>query len=207
MYVRIKICGVTSPDIARHAAHAGADAIGLNFYPQSSRYLSLEQAVEINRQVPPFVTQVGVLVNPEKAFVEQILHLLRIDYLQFHGDESPGYCASFGIPYIKAVRVTESIDLLALENQFQNSAGLLLDSHVADSYGGTGVSFPWKKAQYGGKKPIILAGGLTVENIQSAIIAASPYAVDVSSGVETNGVKDIDKISQFCKNVKNSFDV
>ena len=201
MPVRIKICGVTSPDIALHASRAGANAIGLNFYSKSSRYVLLDQADEISRCIPPFVSQVGVLVNPDRHFVDEILKTLRINYLQFHGEESPEFCASFGIPYIKAIRVTETTRMKDLEEEYHDAAGLLLDSYVADSYGGTGESFAWEKARYGGEKPIILAGGLTAENVQKAIVAASPFAVDVSSGVETNGVKDPEKISAFCKNV------
>jgi len=198
MHVRIKICGVTSPEIALHATHAGANAIGLNFYPKSSRYVTLEQATEINRKVPLFVSQVAVVVNPDRQFVDEILNSLQIDYLQFHGEDTPAFCASFGIPYIKAIRVAETTQLLALEQEYHDAEGLLLDSYVADSYGGTGESFAWEKARFGGNKPVILAGGLTPDNIRAAIDAASPYAVDVSSGVETNGVKDPLKISKFC---------
>ena len=184
-----------------HASHAGASAIGLMFYPKSSRYLSLEQAVEINRCIPPFVSQVGVLVNPDRHFVDKMLKNLKIDYLQFHGEETREFCSSFGIPYIKAIRVNEATRLLALEKEYHDAAGLLLDSYVADSYGGTGETFAWEKTSYGGSKPVILAGGLTAENVQKAINTASPYAVDVSTGVETNGVKDPEKISKFCKKV------
>jgi len=204
MHVRIKICGVTSPEIALHATHAGANVIGLNFYPKSSRYVTLEQAAEINRKIPLFVSQVAVVVNPDRQFVDEILKTLQIDYLQFHGEETPEFCASFGIPYIKAIRVTGTTQLLALEKEYHDAAGLLLDSYIADSYGGTGESFSWEKARYGGSKPVILAGGLTPENIQTAIATASPYAVDVSSGVETNGIKDPLKISKFCNMVMNN---
>jgi phosphoribosylanthranilate isomerase len=133
--------------------------------------------------------------------VDEILKILQIDYLQFHGEETPEFCASFGVPYLKAVRVKESTPLLVLEKEYDGAAGLLLDSYVAGSYGGSGESFAWEKARYGGNKPIILAGGLTADNVLEAIDVASPYAVDVSSGVETNGVKDPEKISAFCKKV------
>ena len=170
------------------------------FYPESRRHLTIAQAVEIQRQIFPFVAQVGVLVNPEKQYVEELLQVLHLDYLQFHGDEPPAFCASFGVPYIKAIRVSDSTDLLALEKQYQGAVGLLLDSHVHDCYGGSGTSFAWHKASYGGKKPIILAGGLTSDNVQSAIAVVSPYAVDVSSGVETDGIKDAVKMTRFCHN-------
>lgn len=200
MRVRIKICGITSAKIARQAVHVGADALGFMFYPKSSRYLTLEQAVAIQQHIPPFVARVGVLVNPQKQDVEEILQELRPDYLQFHGDESPAFCACFGVPYIKAIRVSESTDLRVLEKQYQEATGLLLDSHVPDCYGGSGKSFAWDKMQYDGEKPIILAGGLTSDNVQTAIAVASPYAVDVSSGVETDGIKDFEKMSKFCQN-------
>ncbi len=201
MRIRIKICGITSPKIALQAVDAGADALGLMFYPNSSRYLTIEQAVAIERHILPFVARIGVLVNPKKQHVEEILQRLRLDYLQFHGDEPAAFCASFGVPYIKAIRVSDDTDLRALEKQYQDAVGLLLDSAVADSYGGTGIAFAWHKAKYGGNKPIILAGGLTADNVQTAIATASPYAVDVSSGVETDGVKEVEKMTQFCQNV------
>ena len=201
MRTRIKICGITSPEIARHAVDAGADAIGLMFYPNSSRYLTIDQAIEINRKALPFVAQVGVFVNPEKQVMDSILSAVHLDYLQFHGEESPDYCASFGKPYIKAIRVSASTNLLALEKQYQDAAGLLLDSHISDRYGGTGKTFEWRQAQYGGQKPIILAGGLTADNVQDAIAAAGPYGVDVSSGVETEAMKEPAKIIKFCQNV------
>lgn len=201
MRTRIKICGITSPEIAQYAVDAGADAIGLMFYPESSRYLSIDQAIEINRKVSPFVAQVGVFVNPERPVIERILSAVHLDYLQFHGEESPEYCASFGKSYIKAIRVSETTDLLAMEAEYRDSMGLLLDSHVADYYGGSGKSFAWSQAKYGGKKPIVLAGGLTADNVEVAIAAAAPYAVDVSSGVETEGVKERAKMIKFCRQV------
>lgn len=201
MRTRIKICGVTSAEIAGCAAAAGADAIGLMFYRDSSRYLTIEQAVEINRKVPPFVAQVGVFVNPERLVLDSILSAVQLDYLQFHGEESPDYCASFGKPYIKAIRVSEATDLLAAEKQYHDCAGLLLDSHNAEYYGGSGKSFEWSQAQYGGQKPIMLAGGLTADNVQAAIATACPYGVDVSSGVETDGLKEPAKIVRFCQQV------
>ncbi len=201
MRVRIKICGISSATIARQAVDAGADALGFMFYPDSSRYLTIEQATAIQQQIPPFIAQVGVLVNPEKQYVNELLQAMPLNYLQFHGDESPSFCASFGVPYIKAIRVSESTDLLALEKQYQDAVGLLLDSDVSGRYGGTGTAFAWQRAKYGGQKPIILAGGLTVDNVQTAIVATSPYAVDVSSGVETNAVKDVKKMILFCQNV------
>ncbi len=198
---RIKICGITDPKAAEQAVKAGADAIGLVFYPQSSRYLTISQAIKINRTISPFVAQVGVFVNPDKPAIDDILSAVHLDYLQFHGNESPEFCAGFAIPYIKAVRVSASIDLLETEKHYQDAAGLLLDSYVKHSYGGTGESFSWYRARYGGQKPIILAGGLRPNNVRQAIAAASPYAVDTSSGVETEGKKDHGKMIDFCRNV------
>lgn len=182
---------------------AGADAIGLNFYDKSSRFLTIAQAVEISSQAIPFVSTVAVLVNPDSRYVEDILRVVRPDYLQFHGDESPEFCAGFGVPYIKAIRVFDTIDLASIEKEFHSARGLLLDSHIDGQYGGTGNSFDWQKTRSVSKMSIILAGGLNPDNVESAISAVLPYAVDVSSGVEIDGKKDPNKISEFCKKVQN----
>ena len=183
------------------AVHAGADALGLMFYPPSRRFLSIESARQVNAVSAPFVSQVAVVVNPDKDFLDQIIANLRLDYIQCHGEESAEYCRSFNLPYIKALRVAESTELLALERRYPDADAILLDSHVVDAYGGTGKTFEWHRARYGGTKPVILAGGLTAENVESAISLAKPYGVDVSSGVETHGVKDKEKIKRFCANV------
>ena len=202
MRTRTKICGIKSPEIAQHAINCGADAIGLNFYAHSSRYLELDLAAKISAVASPFVAQVGVLVNPTEQEIEQILQKVSLDYLQFHGDEKADYCAQFEIPYIKAIRVKPESDLVNIESQYCGASALLLDSYVSEAYGGTGEAFAWNRAKFGSTIPIILAGGLHAENVQQAIQIAQPYCVDVSSGVETGGEKDPDKISAFCSNVQ-----
>ena len=201
MNTRIKICGIQSADIALEASRAGADALGFMFYPSSKRHLQLDQAVEILKFVPPFVTTVAVMVNPEAEYVRNII-ALGIDQLQFHGEEGDDFCAGFGKPYVKAIRVNADTDMAAIEGDYPGCSGLLLDTYVKDMYGGSGESFDWKLANYGAGKPIILAGGLHAGNVQDAIKTANPYAVDVSSGVESNGNKDITKIQEFCDNVR-----
>ena len=200
MRTRIKICGVTSVEIACHAIQCGADAIGLNFYPGSSRYLEPDQAIPINNACAPFVSRVGVFANPDPEFVHNVIQQVTLDYLQFHGDETPEFCGSFELPYIKAIRVGESTEPGKIAGQFPGAVAILLDSYVEESYGGTGEAFNWARARIGGAAPIILAGGLDPENVRSAISVAAPFAVDVSSGVETNGIKDAEKIRVFCQN-------
>ncbi len=201
--VKIKICGVTSPETAVHAMNAGADAIGLMFYPPSKRNLTIEQAVSINRVIRPFVSQVGVVVNPQRSSLTAILDSVHLDYIQFHGDEPAEFCRSFGLPYIKAVRVGQTLDLSLIEDQYPDARAILLDSQADGVYGGSGQSFDWGAVQFPGRKPVVLAGGLTPGNVGQAISVVRPYAVDVSSGVETDGRKDLQKITRFCVNVLN----
>ena len=201
MRTRIKICGISSTEIALHAAQAGADAIGLMFYAPSARHISIERACPVPAVLPSFVSSVGVFVNPDPEYVKQVLSSVKLDYLQFHGNEDAEFCRSFSLPYIKVLRVSESIDLKREEIKYPDASSVLLDTYSNTHYGGTGESFDWDKSRYGGNKPVLLAGGLTSENIADAIQAAVPYGVDVSSGVETDGVKDKLKITEFCNNV------
>ena len=200
-FPRIKICGITDISAALVASEAGADALGLNFYSPSPRYLEIEQAAAINRALPPFVTSVAVLVNPSADYVREIINIIQVDLLQFHGEEEDDFCSSFGRPYIKTIRVTESTDLLNEEKRFPQSSGVLLDTHIDNVYGGSGKSFDWTRVQYDGQKPVVLAGGLTSENVKEALSVARPFAVDVCSGVESNGEKDPEKIAAFCNAV------
>ncbi len=212
---RIKICGVTDPDTARAAVAAGADAIGLIFHPPSARHLQLAQAARIRRAAGPFVATVAVMVNPDAAQVDEIIAQVQPSCLQFHGEEPPDFCAGFGLPYLKAVRITgtgtgagtetgkEEADLPALESRYGSAQGILLDTHAPDQYGGTGVPFDWARARYGGRLPLILAGGLSADNVAEALAEVAPYGVDVSTGVETDGRKDPEKIRQFCQKVHN----
>jgi phosphoribosylanthranilate isomerase len=200
---RIKICGITRPGDARAAAEAGADAIGLVFYPPSPRYLSVERALEIRDALPPFVQTVALFVNPDAAQVAQVIGRIGPSMLQFHGEETPRFCEEFGLPYVKACRVKDGVDLLEYLRPFSRAAGWLLDSHVAE-YGGVGESFDWALAPAQRDRPLILSGGLSQENVAEAIRRVRPWGVDVSSGVESaKGIKDAAKIAAFIAEVRN----
>jgi len=208
MRTRIKICGVTDAASATAAVAAGADAIGLVCYPPSSRHLELNQAAtvaEAARAAGPFIATVAVLVNPEAATVRSIIDAVRPTHLQFHGEESDDFCAGFGLPYIKGLRVKSGADLPAAAVKFPTARALLLDTHRDGVYGGSGETFDWRCAVHDGDaRRLILAGGLTVENVATAIAQVRPFAVDVSSGVEVDaevGRKDAGKIHAFCQAV------
>lgn len=200
--VRVKICGITRPEDAVSAAEAGADAIGLVFYQDSPRNVNVEMAHSIIAALPPFITKVGLFVDAGPAVVDSILEQLHLDLLQFHGEEPPEVCRAFKKPYIKSFRMRDNIDLTALATRYSDAAGLLLDSYVKGVAGGTGEAFDWDRIPAGLPVPVILAGGLTPENVASAIRKVRPYAVDVSGGVEAaKGVKDRDKIAAFIDEV------
>ncbi len=204
MRTRIKICGITRPGDALAAAEAGADAVGLVFYPQSPRYLAAERAVGIRDALPPFVQTVALFVNPDAAQVAQVIGRVRPGLLQFHGDETPAFCAQFGMPYIKAARVRPGVDLLEYLRPFSGAAAWLLDSHV-EEYGGVGESFDWSLAPQRRERPLILSGGLKRGNVAEAIRRVHPWGVDVSSGVESaKGIKDAAKIAAFIEEVRNA---
>ena len=200
---RVKICGITRVEDALAAASSGADAIGLVFYERSPRHVSVEQAVQLVAVLPPFVTVVGLFVNADAAFVREVLARVPLDMLQFHGDESPEFCAQFARPYLKAIRVKAGVDLLQCASDFRSARGLLLDAHVEGVPGGTGVSFDWTLIPNRLPLPVILSGGLDAANVPAAIKQVQPYAVDVSSGVEASkGIKDAAKIAAFINEVK-----
>lgn len=200
---RSKICGITRIEDGLAAAQYGADAIGLVFYPPSPRHVSTAQAVAIAAALPPFVTTVGLFVNPDAADVRAVLSALRLDLLQFHGDETPAFCASFGVPYLKAVRVKPGVDLLQYAIHFRGAKGLLLDAFVEGKAGGTGESFDWKLIPDDLPLPVILSGGLDPANVKAAIEWVKPWAVDVSSGVEASkGIKDAARIAAFMREVR-----
>jgi phosphoribosylanthranilate isomerase len=204
MATRIKICGITRAQDAVTAAELGAHAVGLMFYEDSPRFVSVDQANKVIGVLPPFVTRVGVFVNPVEQQVHSILGALRLDLLQFHGDETPQFCARFGIPYIKAVRVRKGMDLLQYASRYHDAKGLLLDAHSESAYGGTGEAFDWSLIPVNLPLPIILSGGLNAANVARAIRQVRPWAVDVSSGVESaKGIKDTDKIAAFVQAVRN----
>lgn len=201
---RVKICGVTRPEHARVAAQAGADAVGLVFYPPSPRYLSTERAVEIRDALPPFVQTVALFVNPDAAQVAQVIGRVRPAMLQFHGEETPPFCAQFGMPYVKACRVSAEVDLLEYLRPFSSAAAWLLDSYV-EEYGGVGERFDWSIVPRRLERPLILSGGLAPDNVAEAIRRVRPWGVDVSSGVESaKGIKDPAKIAAFIAEVRNA---
>jgi phosphoribosylanthranilate isomerase len=200
---RSKICGITRIEDGLVAAQHGADAIGLVFYPPSPRHVSITQAAAIAAVLPPFVTTVGLFVNPEASAVESVLRELHLDMLQFHGDETPEFCAGFGVPYLKAVRVKPGVDLVQYAIRFRTAKGLLLDAFVAGQAGGTGQSFDWGLIPEDLPLPVILSGGLDPDNVKAAIERVKPWAVDVSSGVEASkGIKDAARIAAFMREVR-----
>ena len=204
MRTRVKICGITRTEDARAATQAGADAIGLVFYPPSPRCLSVEWARQLAMDLPPFVSAVALFVNPAAADVYTVLERVRPSMLQFHGDEDPVFCAQFGVPYIKACRVKPGVDLLEYLRPFAGAAGWLLDSHV-EEFGGVGESFDWSLVPAERSRPLVLSGGLTRDNVGEAIRRVRPWAVDVSSGVESSkGIKDAAKIAAFIAEVRNA---
>ncbi|MHB8166336.1 MAG: phosphoribosylanthranilate isomerase [Sulfuricella sp.] len=201
---RIKICGITRSEDALVCAQAGVDAIGMVFYPPSPRHVVAAQAAAIARALPPFVTTVGLFVNPTVEQVEAVLSEVHLDVLQFHGDEPPEFCAGFGVPYLKAIRVKAGVDLVQCAIRYQEAQGLLLDAYVEGTPGGTGQAFDWELIPAGLPLPVILSGGLSPANIAEAIRRVIPWAVDVSSGVEAaKGIKDAAKIAAFIEGVRN----
>ncbi len=204
MRTRIKICGITRPGDAVAAAQAGADAIGLVFYPPSPRFLNVERAREIRDALPPFVQAVALFVNPDAAQVAQVIGRVHPALLQFHGEETPEFCAQFGLPFIKACRVAQGVDLLKYLRPFSAASGWLLDAHV-EEYGGVGASFDWSLVPARLERPLVLSGGLTRQNVSAAVRRVRPWAVDVSSGVEASkGIKDAAKIAVFIAEVRNA---
>jgi len=200
---RVKICGLTREQDVLEAAKSGADAIGLVFYQRSPRYVSIAQAARLQAVLPPFVTSVGLFVDAEAAFVRAVLDVVSLDVLQFHGNESPEYCAQFGRPYLKAIRVKAGVDLLQCASDFRAARGLLLDAYVEGTPGGTGAKFDWSLIPAAMAVPIILSGGLDADNVATASARVHPYAVDVSSGVEASkGLKDAVKIARFMDEVE-----
>lgn len=200
---RIKICGLTREQDVLAVARRGADALGLVFYDKSPRNISLPQATKLAHAAPPFVTLVGLFVNPTDDFVREVLATVPLDVLQFHGEESPEFCRQFGRPYLKAIRVKAGVDLVECAARYADAQGLLLDAYVEGTQGGTGESFDWALIPSRLPLPVILSGGLHAGNVAQAIRQVRPYAVDVSSGVEASkGIKDAAKVAAFIKEVK-----
>ncbi|CAH0646233.1 phosphoribosylanthranilate isomerase [Pseudomonas juntendi] len=202
-YVRSKICGITRIEDALAAVEAGADAIGFVFYAKSPRAVDVRQARAIIAELPPFVTTVGLFVNASRCELNEILEVVPLDLLQFHGDEAPEDCEGYHRPWIKALRVRPGDDLEAACQRYAGARGILLDTYVAGVPGGTGEAFDWSLVPARLSKPIILAGGLSAANVGQAIAQVRPYAVDVSGGVEqAKGIKDAAKIEAFMQAVR-----
>lgn len=207
---RIKFCGITSVADARAAAQAGADAIGLVFYPPSPRAVDLQLARQIARAVPAFISLTGLFVNPSRARVEEVLEQVPLDLLQFHGDEDAGFCAGFGRRWIKAVQARRQADIETAFASYHDSSGLLIDAWDPDLYGGTGATFNWELIPAERPLPVILAGGLNSANVAGAIRQVRPWAVDVSGGIEKlddrksviKGVKDPARMHEFLREVQ-----
>ncbi|MEP7370731.1 MAG: phosphoribosylanthranilate isomerase [Nitrosospira sp.] len=205
MSIRVKICGITRVEDALMAVNLGANAIGLVFWSQSARYVAPATAREIIAALPPFISAVGVYVNPDTEWVKETSSTAGLNLLQFHGDESPDFCQKFSLPYIKAVGVRAGIDLLQYATRYTGARGLLLDTYVKGEPGGTGHVFDWRLIPRDLPLPLILSGGLHAANVTEAIRQAHPWAVDVSSGVEAaKGIKDAEKIAAFMQGVRNS---
>ena len=203
MRTRIKVCGITRLFDAVSAAGLGVDAIGLVFYSNSPRKVNIKEAQRIAAELPPFISVVGLFVDSEADFIHDVIASVALDLLQFHGNESAQFCRQFGVPYIKAVRMSPDKDLTELSEKFSDARGLLLDAYEAGVPGGTGKTFEWSEELVKEIScPIILAGGLNATNVRRAIKTIDPWAVDISSGVESKpGVKDFLMMSEFVKKV------
>jgi phosphoribosylanthranilate isomerase len=199
---RIKICGLTREADVEAAVAAGADAIGLVFYPKSPRLLSLERAAALARRLPPFVTPVGLFVNADPAEVARVAAAIPNLLLQFHGEETPAACAASGRPYIKAARMAPGVDLLNFMSRYPEAQAILLDAHV-EAYGGSGKVFDWSLIPADVPRPVVLSGGLHAGNVIQGVQRIRPWAVDVSSGVESaKGIKDAAAMRRFCDAVR-----
>lgn len=206
---RVKICGITRIEDALHACRAGADALGFVFYENSPRHVDIHRAAAILDGLPPFVTSVGLFVDAPEARVREVLDAVPLDLLQFHGTESPGYCAAFDRPWIKALRVRPGLDLLQSASLFSGARALLLDAYVPGTPGGTGQRFDWNLIPDDLPLPVVLSGGLDPDNVADAVRRVRPWAVDVSSGVEAidaKGIKDSDRVTRFIANAKHAHD-
>lgn len=201
--VRIKICGLTRTEDVQLAARLGADALGFVFYPPSPRAVTLEQARVLAAATPPFVTRVGLFVNPSVAEVEQVLAQVPLELLQFHGDEPEAFCRQFGRPYIKALRMRPDLMPEQAAQAWPSAQGFLLDTYTPGLPGGTGASFDWQRFPSSQNCHWIVAGGLDAQNVAACIAQTRPYAVDVSGGVEqSRGIKCPTQLEAFIKAVR-----
>jgi phosphoribosylanthranilate isomerase len=205
MRTRVKICGITSNEDARLVIDAGADALGLVFYEKSPRFVTVEQAADISHIIPAFVSSVALFKDADEAWIRTVLQHVEIDLIQFHGSESADFCEQFDRPYIKALGMKGPENnvgyLIASTMRYHSAKALLLDGHAPGHAGGTGETFDWSSVAKI-DKPVVLAGGLTPDNVKQAIEIVHPFAVDVSSGVESApGIKDKDKVARFMHQV------
>ncbi len=199
---RIKICGLTREADVDAAVAAGADAVGFVFYAPSPRAVTFERAAELARRLPPFVAPVGLFVNASEAEIAAACAAIPTLTLQFHGDETPEHCARAARPYLRAARMTPGFDLLDFASRYSDAQAVLLDAHV-DGYGGGGKVFDWSLVHPAVPLPVVLSGGLHAGNVIHGIHTLRPWAVDVSSGVESaKGIKDADSIRRFCDAVR-----
>jgi phosphoribosylanthranilate isomerase len=203
MTVRVKICGITSPEQALMAQQSGADAIGLVIYEKSPRYVDIEQAANIRAVIGQSTLAIALLVNPSESLVKQVISEVKPDYIQFHGDETAEFCHQFNVPFIRAVRMRDGLDIEAEVAAYKAEGGFLFDAWNDDLYGGTGHSFDWSRLPDSADYKLILAGGLNPSNVAQAVSITNPYMVDVSGGVEASpGVKDPVKVKAFIAQAK-----
>lgn len=204
MSTRVKICGITRESDAAWASEQGADAIGLVFYGPSPRNIAdLGAARAIAQAVNPYTSVVALVVNPTQSELDSILASVPVNVIQFHGDESAEFCESYMRPYVKALRMKEGMDVGQAMNAFSSASGILLDTYKKGVPGGTGESFNWERVPRARNRPIVLAGGLTPENVEQAVLVSAPDAVDVSGGVESSpGLKDNTKVTAFIQAAK-----
>ncbi len=202
-HTQIKICGFTRASDAIAACACGVDAIGLVFYPPSSRNIDVEHAAEILQALPPFVAVTGLFLNAEKSLIDKVLQKVPLSLLQFHGSETADFCESFNRPYIKSVAMKSVADVRQYAEQFTQARGFLLDSNMEGAAGGSGETFDWRLVPTDFPAPLVLAGGLGIDNVYDAVSRVRPAAVDVSSGVESGkGLKDHAMMLNFIQRVR-----
>lgn len=201
--VRVKFCGMTRTEDVRVAVAAGADAIGLVLTPRSKRHVDVRFARELRNAIPPYVTAVALFMDDEPGWIAEAIAAVQPDLLQFHGAETALECTRYGCRYVKAIGMASAADPLAAIVEHPDATGFLLDSHAAGERGGSGRAFDWSRVPQATNRPLILAGGLTCDNVGAAVRAVRPYAVDVSSGIESSpGVKDTQKMRRFIEEVE-----
>ncbi|MCG8325612.1 MAG: phosphoribosylanthranilate isomerase [Thiotrichales bacterium] len=204
-HTRVKICGITRAGDGQAAAAAGADAIGLVFYPDSPRAVSAKQARCIASELPASISRVGLFVDASETSIRSALAECPLDVLQFHGQEDVAQCERYGLPYIKAIKARDRQQIEQQMRAFPSASAILLDTWDKDLAGGTGQLFDWSLIPETREKPLILAGGLNPDNVRFAVQQVRPYAVDVSGGVEASkGIKDHDRINMFINEVKHA---